>query len=67
MLLQGILQGKLNQCFIFKKIATKLGLNMQLQLFLTNKVTKASIVLYKISYHGKREAVLMPLVILVTI
>ena len=45
---------------------TQEGLNLQLKLFLTKKVTNMSSVLDTILYNGKRKAVLMNLMILVT-
>ena len=51
MLLQWILQGEMKCPFLFKNMATQAGLNFQLQLFLTNEVTKSSSVLDKRSYN----------------
>ena len=66
MLLQGLFKGELNFCYIFKNMATQSGLNLQLQLCLTNKVTKVRSALGTRSHNLGKKSVFMPLVILVT-
>ena len=45
---------RIKRPYLFKIMATQAGLNFQLQLFLTNEVTKSSSVLDKRSYNNKK-------------